>query len=57
MVAVIRREDDDGNAWIDYLNIDELSSKTVDSKCETLYLSSVQIGTYTDNDGNEKNYY
>lgn len=57
MVAVVRREDADGNAWIDYLNVDDLSGGTVDSKCETLYLSSIQEETYTDLDGNERAYH
>ena len=41
-----RRQDKDGGAFVDYINLDELSS-LVDSKCETLYLSSIQEKTYT----------
>ena len=49
---VARRVDEDGGAFIDYINIDDLST-LVDSKCETLYLSSIQelAHTFTDDQG------
>lgn len=56
VVFVARREDDNGNAWIDYINMDDLSD-TVDSKIEDLYLSSIQELTYTDQDGNKIPYH
>lgn len=46
VVFLARRQDRDGGAFVDYINLDELSS-LVDSKCETLYLSSIQEKTYT----------
>ena len=41
VVFVARREDESGNAWVDYINLDEISSQ-VDSNLEDLYLSSIQ---------------
>lgn len=47
---VARREDGDGNAWIDYINLDSLSSN-VDSNIDTLYLSSIQEKAFETEDG------
>lgn len=50
VVFVARREDEDGNAWVDYINLDGISSQ-VDSNLEDLYLSSIQERMYETEDG------
>ena len=50
VVFVARREDEDGNAWVDYINLDGISSQ-VDSNLEDLYLSSIQEKMYETEDG------
>lgn len=50
VVFVARREDADGNAWVDYINLDGISSQ-VDSNLEDLYLSSIQEKMYETEDG------
>lgn len=46
ILFLARRRDKDGGAFVEYINMDELST-LVDSQCETLYLSSIQEKTYT----------
>lgn len=48
LLFVVRREDGDGNAWVDYLNLDDLAACQVDSNISALYLSSIQEMTYRD---------
>ena len=58
--VLVRHYDEDANtAVVEYKTLSSIASEptTVDSKCETLYLSSIQDGTYEDQDGNERKYH
>ena len=46
IVFLARRSDGEGGAFVEYINMDELSN-LVDSQCEDLFLSSIQEKTYT----------
>ena len=46
ILFLARRRDKDGGAFVEYINMDELST-LVDSQCEDLFLSSIQEKTYT----------